>query len=480
MSARRGPLLWAVVAVALVLRGLRAVQRWDEIALAYAAYWQAWGDAVAGGDWGAALTTFTGLHPPGYALMLHLVDAVSGHRPVAWLLLSVACSVGAVWVVGRLAGAAAAAVLALDPFQLAYCAEINNYPLLVLAVALCLAGQERVRRGGSVWFLVAAGVLAGWTHLLGGLVAGLCLLSVGTWRVRLAGLAALAVGTGPVVVLALGLAGEESTFSQSGLDWGVIGTGLWTKSGPWLALLVPAAWACRRRPERAVVLFGTVAAIGLLTALQITAPHQQPYWVATGPSLAVALGGGLPWVAAAAAVGGLAGLPAEAERLQRLGADLERERAVDQVLEQLAPGDALWLLAPALMPDDDKTMTSDVLWRFSPWSPAPAWRGPSSASAGEPAFEFADYGFGQPRVFDGVVVHSSTDLWPEQLDQVLAWHLGAGHAVWFVLYDHGPAADYPGLLQRHLAAYDAVPMPSGDDVGLGRDYVVRVTPADSP
>jgi len=228
------------------------------------------------------------------------------------------------------------------------------------------------------------------------------------------------------------------------------------------------------------VLFGTVGAIGVLTGLQIAAPHQQPYWVAVGPSLAVTLGAGLPWVALGAAVAGLAGLPAELDRLQQLRAGLDRTRAIDQVLEQLAPGDALWLLAPALMPDDDKTMTSDVLWRFSPWSPAPAWRGPAPADAADPAFEYADYGFGQPRVFDGVVVHTTTDLWQEPLDQVLDWHLGAGHAVWFVLYDHGPAADYPGLLQRHLAAYDAVPLPTGDDAGLGRDYVVRVTPAEAP
>ncbi len=474
---------WAlglVVVLALVLRGLRAVQRWDEIALAYVAYWQAWSDTLVRGEWGAALTTFTGLHPPGYALALHGVDWLSGHRPGAWLALGVLCSLGAVILVGRVAGAAAAAVLAVDPFQLAYCAEVNNYPLLALAVALCLAGQERARRGRGSGALVAAAVLAGWTHLLGGLVGGLCVLSVGSWRQRVGGLAALAAATAPVGLTALGLTGQESTFGQAGLDWAVLWGGIWTKSGPWLVLVLPAVWACRRRRDRAVVLLGTVGAIGLLTALQITAAHQQPYWVAVGPPLAVALGAGLRPVAWLAALAGLWGVQAEVVRLQELGQDRGRERAIDQVLRQLAPGDALWLLAPALMPDDDKTMTSDVLWRWSPWDPAPAWRGYPPASAEAPAFEFADYGFGQPRVFDGVVVHSTTDLWQEQLDQVLAWHLGAGHAVWFVLYDHGPAADYPGLLQDRLSAYGAVPLPTGDDAGLGRDYVVRVTPADAP
>ncbi len=469
-----------MLALALVLRLLRAAQRWDEIALAYVAYWQAWGDAAARGAWGEALTTFTGLHPPGYALVLHTVDWLSGHRPGAWLALSVACSLGAVWVIGRLAGAAAAAVLAVDPFQLAYCAEVNNYPQLVLAVALCLAGQERARRGRGMAWLVAAGVFAGWTHLLGGLVAGLCLLSVGSWRQRGIALAALALGTAPVSWTALGLAGQESTFGQQGLAWQALAGGIWTKSGPWLVLLLPGAWACRRRPDLAVVLFGTVGAIALLVGLQVAAPHQQPYWVAVGPPLAAALGAGLAPVAWAVAVAGLWGVPAEVERLQRLRADLDRDRAVDQVLAQLAPGDALWLLAPALMPDDDKTMTSDVLWRLPPWRPAPPWRGYGARAGGGPDFEFADYGFGQPRVFDGVVVHTTTDLWQEQLDQVMAWHLGAGHAVWFVLYDHGPAADYPGLLERHLAAWGAVPLPTGGDAGLGRDYMVRVTAADAP
>jgi hypothetical protein len=322
--------------------------------------------------------------------------------------------------------------------------------------------------------------LAGWTHLLGGLFAGLCLLTLGNWRRTGFGLLALAVATVPVTWIALGLGGQESTFSQAGLDWRIVVDGIWVQSGPWLLLLIPAAWACRRRPDRSVVLFGTVGAIVLLMALQIAAPHQQPYWVAVGPPLAVALGTGWTLAAWLGAIGGLAGLPAELDRVQRLRLELSRDRGVDQVLRQAKPGDAIWLLAPALMPDDDKTMTSDVLWRFPPWLPAPAWRGPEGATAAAPAFEFADYGFGQPRLVGGLIVHSSTDLWQSQLDQVMAWHLQAGRDVWFVLYDHGPANDYPGLLQRHLTAFGVVPLPVGEDVGLGRDYVVRVTPADAP
>ncbi len=471
--------LWGIVGLAALLRVLRAVQRWDEIALAYVAYWQAFADAIARGEPLTALVTFSGLHPPGYALLWAWVDVLSGHRPLAWLLLSVFFSTAAVWMVGRLAGAAAAALLAMDPFQLAYCAEINNYPMLVFAVALCLVARQRCRREGIYWPLVAAGALAGWTHLLGGLFAGLCLFTLRTWRHRGLGLVALAVAVSPVLWVAWGLAGQEGTFGQSGQALASVWDGLWTKSGPWLLLLVPAAWASRRRLDLALVLFGTVAAIGALTVLGVAAPHQQPYWVVVGPPLAVVLGAYLPGVAWLGALSGLWGLPGEVERLGALQEGLSRERAVDQVLNVIQPGDALWLLAPALMPDDDKTMTSDVLWRLPPWKAAPAWRGPQGATAASPAFEFADYGYGQPRLIDGLVVHTSTDLWAEQLTQVLTWHRAAGRTLWFVLYDHGPADDYPGLLRRQLEETGAVLVAVGEDRGLGQDYLLMVTADDA-
>ena len=464
-----------IVGVAVLLRCLRAVLRWDEISLAYAAYWQAWGDTFARGDLGTALTSFTGLHPPGYALLFHGVDVISGHRPLAWLLLSVALSAAAVWLVGRIAGLAAAALLAVDPFQLAYCAEVNNYPLLVFAVALCLVARRRARVRGPLWPLVLAAAFAGWAHLLGGFVGGLCLLTLGDWRRSAKGLAVLALLTAPVLFGAAGLTGQEGTYGQVGLDWERASRGIWTKSGPWLVLLVPAAWLSLRERGLGVVVFGTVGCIVGLTALKIAAAHQQPYWVALGPPLAVMLGRGLPVVAWLGALAALWGLPAEAERLDRLLDDLDRERAVDQVLLQAAPGDAIWLLAPALQPDDDKTATSAVLWRLPPWTPMPAWRGPAPASSADPAFEFADYGYGQPRVVNDRVVPSTTDLWSSQLEEVLAWHTGAGHDVWFVLYDHGPARDYPGLLARALEGHDAVPVAMGEDVGLGVDHVARVS-----
>ncbi len=463
-----------IVVVAALLRCVRAALRWDEISLAYAAYWQAWSDGIVQGHLGGALTSFTGLHPPGYALFHHGVDLVSGHRPLSWLLLSVGLSVAAVWLVGRVAGLGAAALLTVDPFQLAYCAEVNNYPLLAFAVALCIYTRRRVSVRGPVWPLVLAGGLAGWSHLLGGLVAVLCLLTLRDWRRRLRGLGGLALLIAPVIVGAAGLIGQEGTYGQLGLDWGAVVSGVWTKSGPFLLLLVPAAWAANKERGPGLVLFGTAAVILTLTGLRITAAHQQPYWVAVGPLLAVVLGRGLPALAWLGALASLWGLPAEGHRLTRLLDDLGRERAIDQVLLKARPGDAVWLLAPALQPDDDKTATSDVLWRLPPWLPMPAWRGPPPASGAAPAFEFADYGYGQPRTVDGVVVHSTTDLWPSQLEEVVAWHTEAGHDVWFVLYDHGPAADYPGLLASALKPFGVTPVATGTDVGLGVDYVARV------
>jgi hypothetical protein len=471
-GGRRGALLAAVVAAAIALRLLRAVLRWDEIALAYAAYQQPWLDAAARGDLRGVLGTFTGLHPPLYSALFGLVDALWG-APAGWLALSVALSAGAVAIVGRTYGPAAAAVVAADPLQLAYAAEINNYPLLVFAAAACLWARERAARGLGAGWLMAAGVLAGWSHLLGGVFGGLCALSLlrREPRAALAVLGAMAAGCAPVVVRALSLAGAEGTYGQAGLDWAALGQGLGDKVGWWGAAWALALLAGRRRPGVAFVGAGVTGAILAMMALGVAAPHQQPYWLLVGPPAAALLAAWAPAGWAASAAGLAFALPGELERLERLRADRGRPRGIDYALAQAAPGDALWLLAPALKPDDDKTDSSDVLWRFSTLAPAPPWRGPG----GEIAFEYTDYGFGQPRWLGGRVVHTSTDLWPDRQDAALRWHLEAGREVWFVLYDHGPANDYDGKLDRSLRPYAHSCRWYGEDAGLGVDRVCHVT-----
>jgi len=44
-----------------------------------------------------------------------------------------------------------------------------------------------------------------------------------------------------------------------------------------------------------------------------------------------------------------------------------------------------------------------------------------------------------------------------------------------VLYDHGPAHDYPGMVDRALAGLDSQCEWVGQDVGLGVDRLCRVS-----
>lgn len=472
MKSARVPLLVGVVLLAAVLRGLRVAERWDEIALAYAAYQQPWVDAFLSGDARGIVGTFVGLHPPAYSLLYGLLDVAWG-APLGWLLLSAGLSLGAVALVGRVGGVGPALLLAADPIQLAYAAEVNNYPLLVFAVALCLHEHARVQRGGSWVGLALAGVLAGWTHVLGGLVAGLLVLTL--YRDRgavLRVLGVMAVGTAPVIIRALSMAGGEDTYGQAGLQLDVIWTGLVTKASYWwvVAWVVAAIPMCRWRLSLVLVL--VVGGVLAMMGLGVAASHQQPYWVVLGPLVALAprreftlgmgvLALGLAWTSTV-------------QPAQRLSDAVERPRGIDAALASTSDGDALWLLAPALMPDDDKTMDADVLWRFDVAARMPAWRGPDARS-----FEFTDYRHGQPRVMavpgDGTrIVHTTTSLEPAVVDQVIGWHHAAGRRIVFVLYDHSPANDYPGFLRSTLGPHQPRCAEVGADVGLGVDLVCEV------
>ena len=472
MKRVRLPLLIGVLLLAAALRAARVFQRWDEIAIAYAAYQEPWVDALRAGDVHGMVGTFVGLHPPAYSALYGLLDVAWG-APLGWLVLSAALSWGAVALVARVGGIGPALFVAADPLQLAYAAEVNNYPLLVFAAALCVHEHDRVQRGGSWVGLALAGVLAGWTHLLGGVLAGLLVLTLtadrgAVWRC----LGVMAVGTSPVVVRALGLAGGDDTYGQAGLDVGTIWTGLVTKASYWwlVAYLVAAIPLCRWRLS--AVLAAMVGVILGMMALGVAASHQQPYWVVLAPLAALAprrefalgmglLGLGLAW-------------SSTIQPARHLKSTLDRPRAIDAALTATQDGDALWLLAPALMPDDDKTMDADVLWRFDVLARTSPWRGP-----GGRAFEFTDYRYGQPRVMEiaGMgqrIVHTTTSLEPAVVDQVIGWHHQAGRRIVFVLYDHSPANDYPGFLRTTLGPHSPRCAEVADDVGLGRDLLCEV------
>ncbi len=464
MRSRRLALA-AVVALALALRLVRAASRWDEIALAYAAYQQPWLDQAAEGSISGMLGTFVGLHPPLYSALFGLLELVWG-APMGWLLLSAVLSTLAVWLVGRVGGWIPALVLACDPLQLAYAAEVNNYPLLVFAAALCLHEAQAVLRGGPWWRLALAGAVAGWSHVLGGLFGGLLILGL-LGRQREDGLRALglmAVLALPVFARALELSGAEGTTSQAGLDLGLIFTGLQAKA-PWWVLVWLAGGLSWMRWRSAALSWSVAACILAMMGLGVAASHQQPYWLLLGPPVALAL----PRVAGLGA--GLYGLVLASSLTLQPASELRQARhhprGLDTALAASQPGDAIWLLAPALMPDDDKTMDSDVLWRFAPWRRMPPWRG---------AFEFTDYKFGQPRVMDGRIVHTTTSLQPAVVDAVLRWHTEAGRSAFFVLYDHSPARDYTGMLERTLQPWSPRCVEVGEDRGLGADVYCQVGP----
>ena len=470
-SAADARAVGAAVLIALALRLVQAALRWDELALAYVAYAQPWLDRAAVGEWAAALGTFTGLHPPLHSLILGVLNVIWG-APAAWILWSALASTGAVWLLGRAEGAGAAFVLALDPLQLQYAAEVNNYPTLCLLAAAAWAARQRAMSGGGGAWLGIIGGLGGLCHLLGGVWAGLCALSVlgRDRRAAATALGLMAIIDAAVIVRAAQLSGGEGTFGQAGLALEPIVEGLGGKLGPVLWLWPVALVFVARRPGLSAVGLGYSLIVLGWMALGVAAPHQQPYWLLTSVAVAGLWGAAPRLMLAVALMVSMAQLRPLFEDASGLWQRLGWDRGVDQALLGSRPGDALWLLAPGLAPDDDKRQSSDVLWRFDPFAPAPPWRGDGD----QPSFEYTDYGFGQPRWLGGRVVHTSTDLWPAQLDAALGWHLDAGRRVWFVLYDHSPAYDYEGKLTRALRPYAHRCVSVGDDHGLGQDLLCVV------
>jgi len=481
-----------VLGGAIVLRLGRAVSRWDEVAVAYAAYQFPVREALT--DWAQLPSAFVGLHPPLYGV-LHGIVEWAWPAPAAFLGLSVLASMVAVLCVGKLgeaaggpqAGLRAAALAATAPVSLHYAAEWNNYPLLLgLVAALYWAWWEADRNSARWWIVAVIGVLLGWTHLLGGLLVGAVLVAL-TLRDRGAGLrasAAVAIGTLPVLISAVRLALDGSTFNQPEILVGASLVDFWARFGPWPWLVGALAifGGIAHRQLAAQWAFGFLSICGMVV-LSIAAPHQFPYWTVLMPLVAVlaALAGGedlrpeYRWrgklgyaVWALVAAQALVALGAMGRDAARIDADLALTRAIDVALSESLPGDAIWLVSPALEPDDDKRAISSVLWRVQPWRRFPAVR-PFD-------FDYTDYQFGQPRAFNERSVYTFTDFWADRMDRVLAHHVEAGQSVWVVLYDHGPAHRYPERLAHLLRPWmHSDRTVGGDPWGLGVDRLVHVT-----
>ena len=486
MSSRSGQShrLWLVVAaLAVLLRVPRVVLRWDEVAIAYAAYTAPAANAVSRWAPGELLGAWVGLHPPLHAALLGLLE-VSWAAPLGWLLLSAAASVGAVVVVGRHGGALAALVLATAPLQLADAAEVNNYPLAVLAMAvLCASGR------GPWWAFVGAVALACWSHVL-----GMCAAAVVTvWRLacpvvageraRVAG-GALLVAL-PVAAGAASLSGRSSTFAQPALDvfeWWTMVVDAWGGVGVGLGVLAGLGLVTLRGPVR-VVWSGLAVAYGIALALGAAAPHQRPYLGLLGPPAALLIAGFVHWmrgrrprlagalsvaVAVACLARGAVQGAAEVDALRSLKRDLETARGIDEVWAQSRAGDTVWLVAPALQADDDKTDRSPVLWRLRPW-----WPMPHAQLAGV-SHDPLDYLWGHPRTVEQRTVHTSTELSPRHFDAVAQGVLGSGGRVFVVLYDHAPASDLAGRVERVMRPYKSAHRVHPRNEGLGDDLVWRV------
>jgi hypothetical protein len=165
-----------LTALAALLQAARFPYRWNQVAIAYAAYQAEWRNGIRAGGLLAALDP-VGLHPPGFSFLfapLLTIDAA----PAAWFLLSGTLSVLAVPLLaaagrrpmGEGPALLAAALLAVSPHRNAYGLEPNNYPLAVFALALqgwaFVRWLERPASRGRLGGLAAATALLAWTHAL--------------------------------------------------------------------------------------------------------------------------------------------------------------------------------------------------------------------------------------------------------------------------------------------------------------------------
>lgn len=460
----------AALVVGLGLRLPRAALRWDEIALAYAAYAGPHAEAVGAGRPLDALGVWVGLHPPLWAA-LHAVAEQVLPVPAVWLAVQAMLSAAAAAVVGGRFGLGPGLLLATAPVAVEYAGEVNNYPLAALAVAAVLAWP--VGRAGGL-----AGVIAGWSHVLGGAAA------LGAWlegavRERSRpllwhGLIGL-VGGLPVLAGVWARSGDAGTFAQPGggvAAWvahaeETFGLGFWALPAVGLAGL--------GAPGTGPAVLVGVALAGALGA-GAAAPHQLPYAsLLAVPLAALAAGAGARGGRAARLViaavvlvqATTSGLRA-AEAARELSQGRAVRRGADEARDRSAPGDIVWLVAPALRPDDDKQAVSPSLWAFSPL----AWMPRAPIFPHDPL----DHRFGHPRRWRGRVLHTSVELEDAVVDAVLAAR-PSGARAFVVLSEHAPAGGLEQRVARALRPWAGAPERWPAPGGLGDDLLWVVGPA---
>lgn len=408
----RARILLILVAAGL-LRLLRAALRWDEVSWQYAAYTGPTVRALEEGRIGDALSTWIGLHPPGWPV-LHAVQELTLPVPALFLITSALFSLLAVWLWRD--KPLVALLIATSPIQLAYAAELNNYPLVALLIAAAYRWRD------DWWKLALVGAMACWVHLLAAFVV--LLLALRRPKALVFLVAAL-----PLIPGAWSLAMAEGTTTQPEVlplqsladyaaRFGVLG-----------AVVLPAAlFGGPKERHIAAVLVGSILAwLGLVTA-GVAAPHQFMYLVVLTVPLALLAEASGRWTRALWILGIVQGLWFGAYDLVR---------AVDLGAGPELPSGDLYLLAPPGTNDDDKSKTSAVLWKLSPFQ--------TMTMVQPPAAE--DHRRGSPRLAGGRLVYVNDHLRSE-LDEARPVTLVVYEANATLLKDleerYGPP-DAPGI-----------------------------------
>lgn len=391
---------------AAALRLPRAVLRWTEDSWAYLVYDAEMSQAFEQGQYWQGLTHFSGLHPPGWGLFHNFMEWALP-VPMLLLLASVACSLGAVLLAGRL-GWRVGFLVATSPLQIAYAAELNNYPAMALCMAWIWWAREQAEQSDSPgWHLAIATAIGAWVHLLVGLFGLIAAWGLGRrhrWPTtfRVAGVLALAML--PLLPNILGLLGAESTFSQPPYKAGLVFSDFTDRFG-WLGflLLIPAGVGAKIRPQLAKTLGACVALILGLQLAGIAAPHQFPYFLALSVPFALLVQAGAQGPLLKALVLGVITLQTVSltrmslAQVQAIGEDQTLHRGLDLALQEAQAGDAIYLLRKRGRPDDDKRGFSGQLARISPWNRLPRVR-PYD-------FPWVDHRHGQPRGLGDLTIY---------------------------------------------------------------------------
>ena len=327
-------------------RLLRAGCRWDEWALHYATYNWDTRSALLGGDLGAALSTWVGLHPPGYPFLNALIS-LSWPAPAAWLLASALASTVAVWAMLKAhpRTVVPALFLATDPIQLHYAAEVNNYPLGTMVLALAWMAHRR----DKPLLLGILAFLACWTHILVAVGVGIIVVLN---RHRSALIAVMIIGAASLVPEAWSLAMDAGSRRQPPLDIELSLRDAIERFGlSWLILFPVLLLGMPGAAHAAIMWGGLILLWSGAVWMGIAAPHQFPYACFLGIPAAALVAAAVasrprlvPILCVFLAGRGFLSAAADSGRVLDIIQDQDRPRAIDVVLKQAQSGDAIVLV----------------------------------------------------------------------------------------------------------------------------------------